>query len=70
MSFIVITGKFVPYVLLVCESILEGPYEPIHPPITFAQITKNLLVSIAFEGPTAYDHQPALLVIGFIPVTN
>jgi len=41
-----------------------------HPPKTFAQITKYLLVSIAFPGPTAEVHQPSLLVIGLIFVTN
>ena len=41
-----------------------------HPPITFAHITKNLFVSIALLGPTRYDHQPLLFVIGFVPVTN
>ena len=30
-----------------------GPKEPMQPPITFAQITKYLFVSIALLGPTA-----------------
>ena len=47
-----------------------GPNDPIQPPITFAQITKYLFVSIALPGPTAVTHQPSLLVIGLVPVTN
>ena len=70
MSLIVMTGKVVPYFLLVSGLISLGPYEPIHPPITFAQIIKYLSVSMALPGPTAYDHQPSFLVIGFIPETN
>jgi len=41
-----------------------------HPPKTLAQITKYFLVSIAFPGPTAVVHQPSLLVIGLMLVTN
>jgi len=41
-----------------------------HPPITFAHITKNLFVSIALFGPTAYGHHPLLFVIGLVPLTN
>jgi len=41
-----------------------------HPPKTFAQMTKYLSVSIAFPGPTAVDHHPSCLVIGLIFVTN
>ena len=51
-------------------SMLEGPKEPIHPPITFVQITKNLFVSIAFEDPTKCDHHPGLLVTGLLSATN
>ena len=47
-----------------------GPHEPMHPPITFAQITKYLFVSIALPGPTAVTHHPSFFVIGFIPLTN
>jgi len=53
MSLIVITGKVVPYFLLVSGLISLGPNEPIQPPITFAQITKYLSVSIALPDPTA-----------------
>ena len=70
MSLIVMTGKFIPSVLLVVGSMLSGPYEPMHPPITFAHITKNFFVSIAFPGPTACDHHPLLFVIGLVPLTN
>jgi len=40
------------------------------PPKTFAQIIKYFSVSTAFPGPTAVFHQPTLLVIGLVPVTN
>ena len=60
----------VPKILFVSELVLLGPKEPKHPPITLAQIIKYLFVSIALLGPTAYDHQPSFLVIGFIPETN
>jgi len=40
------------------------------PPKTFAQITKYLLVFMAFPGPTALVHQPSLFVIGLLPATN
>ena len=40
------------------------------PPITLAHITKYLFVSMALSGPTAVTHQPSLLVIGLVPVTN
>ena len=60
-----ITGKFVPKTLFVLGSILLGPNEPKQPPITFAQITKYLLVSIDLFGPTVYDHHPSFLVSGF-----
>ena len=69
-SLIVITGKFKPYASFVFLSISLGPHEPIHPPITFAHITKYLFVSIALPGPTAVTHQPSFLVIGFVPLTN
>ena len=69
-SFIVITGKLVPNGFLDFSSTVLGPKDPIHPPITFAQITKNLFVSIGFDGPIKYVHQPFLLVTGLIPVKN
>ena len=47
-----------------------GPKDPIHPPITFAHITKYLFVSIDLFGPTAKDHHPSFFVTGFKPVTN
>ena len=53
MSLIVITGKLDPYGLFVEGSMLEGPNDPMHPPITLALITKNLFVSIALFGPSA-----------------
>ena len=56
--------------VFVLGSISLGPKEPIHPPITFAQITKYLLVSIALPGPTAVTHHPSLFVIGITPATN
>ena len=65
-----ITGKFVPKIFCVSGSLWLGPYDPKHPPITFEQITKYLFVSIGLLGPTAYDHQPSLFVIGFKPATN
>ena len=40
MSLIVITGNVVPNNLLVSGFTSLGPYEPIHPPKTLAQITK------------------------------
>ena len=40
MSEIVITGKFSPYSFWVRGSISFGPVDPMHPPITFAHITK------------------------------
>ena len=39
--------------LPVSSSIVLGPYEPIHPPITLAHMTKNFSVSIAFPDPSA-----------------
>ena len=51
MSLIVMTGKSVPNSLFVFGFIFPGPKEPMQPPITLAQITKNLFVSIAFDGP-------------------
>ena len=53
MSFIVITGKSIPKGMLVFSLIVLGPYEPMHPPITFADITKNFSVSNALPGPKA-----------------
>ena len=53
LSLIVITGKFVPKAVPVLGSSWLGPKEPMHPPITFAQIIKYFLVSIALSGPTA-----------------
>jgi len=41
-----------------------------HPPITFAHITKYLFVSIALPDPTAVAHHPSLFVIGLVPATN
>ena len=52
-SLIVITGKSVPYIFFVSGLIWLGPNEPIHPPMTFAQMIKYLLVSIDLLGPTA-----------------
>ena len=69
-SVITITGKVVPNILLVSGLISFGPKLPMHPPKTLAQITKYLLVSIAFPGPTANVHHPSLLVIGLMFVTN
>ena len=54
----------------VVGSILLGAYDPMHPPITFPHITKNLFVSIDLFGPTKCDHHPLLFVIGLIPLTN
>ena len=53
MSLIVITGKSVPYIFFVFSLMWLGPNEPIHPPITLAQITKYLFVSMDLFGPTA-----------------
>ena len=66
------TNKF----FVICANVLGGcmgtfgPKLPMHPPKTLAQITKYLLVSIAFPGPTANVHHPSLLVIGLMFVTN
>ena len=46
-------GKSVPYTFFVFLLMWLGPKEPIHPPITFAQITKYLFVSMDLFGPTA-----------------
>ena len=40
---------------------------PRHPPSTFEQITKYLLVSKALPGPIMLSHQPGLPVSALIP---
>ena len=60
---IVITGKS--NLRLIASGLMSlGPKEP-QPPITFAQITKYLLVS-ALLGPTAVTHHPSLFVTGLV----
>ena len=43
-----------------CGLIEAGPVEPLHPPRTFTQMTKYLLVSNALPGPIMLSHQPGL----------
>ena len=43
---------------------LAGPVEPMQPPRTLGQMTKNRLVSTGLPGPTMVSHQPGLPVIG------
>ena len=58
MSPMVTTGKLSPNGLPVCGLIDIGPVEPLQPPITLEQITKNLFVSNALPGPMQSSHQP------------
>ena len=53
MSFMVRSGKLIPYGLPVTGLIDVGPVEPWHAPRQLEQITKNSFVSIALPGPTA-----------------
>ena len=70
MSPIVITGNLSPYGFFVVGFVEDGPVVPIQPPKTLLQITKKILVSITFPGPTSIFHQPLFLVSGFFPVQN
>src|SRR5512136_2590876 len=58
MSPIVTTGKLNPNGLPVCGLSDIGPVDPLQPPMTLAQITKNLSVSNALPGPMQSSHQP------------
>src|SRR5512136_3183430 len=58
MSPIVTTGKLSPNGLPVCGLIDIGPVDPLQPPMTLEQITKNLSVSNALPGPMQSSHQP------------
>ena len=59
MSRLVIWGNADPYGRPVAGFSEAGPVLPWQPPRTFAQTTKNSLVSIALPGPTIRDHQPS-----------
>jgi hypothetical protein len=63
----VITGNDIAYGQPVAELIEAGPVLPRHPPSTFEQITKYLLVSNALPGPIMLSHQPGLPVSGLTP---
>ncbi len=68
MSRMVMAGKAVPHGSSVPSSRrcrLRGPVEPMHPPSTFTQMTKNLFVSMGSPGPTMRLHQPGLPVSGW-----
>ena len=61
MSFIVITGKSIPYSLPVFGLIDEGPVVPLHPPNTLEHIIKYFSLSRAFPGPITISHHPGFL---------
>src|SRR5690606_26061517 len=52
MSPMVMTGKLRPYGFPVFGSMDAGPVDPMHPPMTLGQMTKNRLVSIGLPRPT------------------
>ena len=71
MSRMVTGGKSVPQTSLPSPSLraLRGPVEPMQPPSTLAQMTKNRSVSTGRPGPTTASHQPSLPVIGCVSAT-
>ncbi len=66
MSRMVTGGKSVPQTVVGRRrrAALRGPVEPMQPPSTLAQMTKNRSVSTGRPGPTTASHQPSLPVIG------
>src|SRR5208283_4994123 len=60
MSPTVITGNDMAYGQPVAGFTDAGPVVPRHPPRTFEQIMKYLLVSNALPGPIMLSHQPGL----------
>ncbi len=67
MSPIVITGNDMAYGRPVAGFTDPGPVVPRHPPRTFEQIMKYLLVSNALPGPIMLSHQPGLPFSGLMP---
>jgi hypothetical protein len=67
MSSIVTTGKLSPNGLPVSELIDIGPVDPLQPPMTLEQSTKNLFVSKALPGPMQSSHQPGSVSSGVEP---
>ena len=61
MSAMVIMGKSVPYGAPVAGSSLDGPVEPLQPPMTLLQMTKYRSVSSPLPGPMSMSHQPGRL---------
>ncbi len=61
------TGNFAPYGFPVAGLVDAGPVEPLHPPMTFEQITKYRSVSSALPGPMTASHQPGFLIALVIP---
>jgi hypothetical protein len=61
------TGNDIAYGEPVAGLMDAGPVVPRHPPSTFEQITKYLLVSNALPGPIMLSHQPGLPVSGLTP---
>lgn len=45
-----------------------GPYDPMQPPNTLAQMMKYFSVSMVLPGPTMCSHQPAFFVTGWGPM--
>ena len=61
MSDIVINVNSTAYGFPVFGFIEDGPVLPLHPPITFEQITKYFVVSKALPGPIIESHHPGSL---------
>src|SRR5512145_316289 len=69
MSRMVMTGNSAPHGFPVTGLTDDGPVEPLHPPMTFEQITKYRPVSSALPGPMTASHQPGFSSPAWYPAT-